>query len=407
MLNYSQSLGMKNIDSAGNEYYRGNMPQLELFNLKQTQMKFTVQRNTLLAALSATGRAIGRSTVPIMECYRIAVSGNKASVTGSNYEVFLRQEIEVESQIELLNICIEASQLLDLIKKLPDQPMAFELFESKDKKVVAITVEITYTTGKCKMSAESGDNYPMFPEHGSVSYPVPANEFFDGVQRTLFAVDRTDNKAISNYLIRMGNGINLAGCSPEVVSHMVVSTATVNLADIVLSKPCAAALTGFPSAESIDISYSDKNMIIDNGHGFKASFIRMDTEFPKFEAMLNISDENHFTCDPRELESALKRVMIFTHKMSREIKISTSENEIIIETINESEETCKESVAAHVVGEISIGFNCDYALSAIQRIKSETCKFSFTQSHLPMLLTEVDSDRCEIKIMLAPCILNW
>lgn len=370
-------------------------------------MKFTVQRNILLAALTATGKAIGRSTTPLMECYRIAVVQNACSITGSNLEVFLRQEIEVSSQEELINICLPADNFLTFIKNIPDQPLYFEISVIEGEKSKSIVVDVIHSGGRAKLQAEPGELYPKFPDAGEIAYQIPAGEFFDGVSRTVFAIDPTDNKEISNYCIRMGNGIVLSGISSPVFSVINVFRNTINSTDVVISKSCAAALSSLPYKEDIELSYTESNLIIDNLSGFKASFIRVNGSFPKYESLLDVPPDTFFKVETEQFEMSLRRVMAFADKVRREIKLTISDNLVAIETFNDNDESCREALTADVNGSVSVGFNCDILLKSIQKIKSEYCRFYFTTHANPMLLTEVLDAPSDIKILLAPLMLNW
>lgn len=372
-------------------------------------MKFTVQRNTLLSALVVTGKAITNSPNSLMKCYRIAVVQNKCSITGSNTEIFLRQEIDVISEEELINICIPAEELIDYIKTIPDQPIHFLVKVTQNEKSESIVVNIKHNDGDADIPAESGELYPKFPDAGDVVYEIDASDFFDGVSRTTFAISPDEDKAISNYCIRMGNGIELAGCSGPVMSIMSVFKNTINSQDIVLSKSSAALLLSIPYEEKINISYTERNLVIDNLKNLKAAFIRVNMAFPDYRGMklLDVPDEFNFILNTRQFEAALKRVTVFTDKDTGEIKITASGSAVKLETKNLKDQYCTENVAADVTGEIAIGFNSSFVLKAIKNIKSDVCQFNFTTFNGRVLLSEVQDAESDIKIVLSPVMLKW
>ena len=73
-------------------------------------MKFRCEREVLAEALGAAGRATtGRSgSLPVLAGIRLELKGSKLSVTGSNIELTVQQELEVNGQGDGGNLCFVA-----------------------------------------------------------------------------------------------------------------------------------------------------------------------------------------------------------------------------------------------------------------------------------------------------------
>ena len=119
-------------------------------------MKFVVSSAALYSHLQAIGRVINsKSTLPILDCFLFNIEGNKLSITASDNETTLDTSMEVVESEGDQQFAISSKTLLDAIKELPEQPVAFE--------VNAQTMEITiqYMNGKYSMMGQSADEYPM------------------------------------------------------------------------------------------------------------------------------------------------------------------------------------------------------------------------------------------------------
>src|SRR5690606_11061375 len=120
-------------------------------------MKFIVSSSALLKHLQQINGVINTNTVlPILEDFLFEIEKSKLTVMATDLETVMKVHMEIESK-ETGRVCIPARILMDSLKNLPDQPLAFNV----DKN---FAIEITSNSGKYKVMGENPDNYPKAPE---------------------------------------------------------------------------------------------------------------------------------------------------------------------------------------------------------------------------------------------------
>ena len=88
-------------------------------------MKLIISSSELLRGVMAVAKAIpAKSPLPILENFLFDLKGNMLEITASDSELTLKTQIEVESTAEEGRIAVPAKHMMDLLKELPDQPLA-------------------------------------------------------------------------------------------------------------------------------------------------------------------------------------------------------------------------------------------------------------------------------------------
>lgn len=403
-MNYLLNLAMKNSESPGSEYYRGNMPQLELSLNENKQMKFTAQKNELLQALNITGRCIGKSVMPIMDNYRFQIAESELTITGSSMEVFICKKIHIESDITELDICVPAKKLLDFIKTLASQPLIFTL---KQKEGGSYSMEMKYSTGKFNISTENGSDFPLLPLVESEPITIDNQTLIDGFFKTTFAVDDSSMKVTSNLLMQFGNGIQITGANSFYLSIKKVFDNTINLKTILLPTTAPDILTSLSNSGETNISYSDKNVCFELSDGTKVFSQLMDGKYPEIKGLVQFESDKSVTVNVSEFTSALKRVVMFADLINKQVKINLSEAGITLETANESGESATENVSCEYSGEpFTIGVISDQFNAVMNKVKSETMFMQFLAPNKPIKIMENESDGIDNMFMVIPCVIN-
>ena len=132
-------------------------------------MRFIVSTSTLLKQLQAVNGASSSSTVlPILENFLFEIKDGSLTISATDLQTSMTTSLPVESK-EDGKVAVPSKILLETLKTLPDQPVAF----SVDAQTFAI--EISAGDGKYKLSGENGEDFPKIPtveNASSVSMPA-------------------------------------------------------------------------------------------------------------------------------------------------------------------------------------------------------------------------------------------
>ena len=91
-------------------------------------MKFVVSSTALLNHLQAISRVIiSKNTLPILNCFLFELSNGRLSVTASDTETTMSTSLMTNECDSDGKFAISSKTILDALKELPEQPLAFEV----------------------------------------------------------------------------------------------------------------------------------------------------------------------------------------------------------------------------------------------------------------------------------------
>ena len=102
-------------------------------------MKFVIDKNILLEALSNVTRAIGaRTTIPILNGIKFDLTEKGLSLLASDSEVTIQlfiEEKDIKNIIECGSMVIQSKYILDIVRKMPANIITFESIDSSKIKI--------------------------------------------------------------------------------------------------------------------------------------------------------------------------------------------------------------------------------------------------------------------------------
>ena len=158
-------------------------------------MKFIVSSTVLSAHLQAISRVIiSKNTLPILNCFLFELSNGKLSVTASDTETTMSTSLMTNECDSDGRFAISSKTILDALKELPEQPLAFEV--NMDN----LEITVQYLNGKYSVVGQNADEYPQAMSLGNnaVRVDIEAGILMNGINRTLFATGDDELRPIMN-----------------------------------------------------------------------------------------------------------------------------------------------------------------------------------------------------------------
>ena len=91
-------------------------------------MKFIVSSTGLYSHLQAISRVINsKNSLPILDCFLMDLNDGTLSITASDSETTLTTSIEVNESDANGRFAVNSKTILDALKEIPEQPLAFEV----------------------------------------------------------------------------------------------------------------------------------------------------------------------------------------------------------------------------------------------------------------------------------------
>ena len=370
-------------------------------------MKFIVSSSSLLKQLQHISGVINANTVlPILEDFLFEVEKGKLTVVATDLETVMRVQLDIDAK-DTGKVCIPARILLDSLKNIPDQPLAFNI----DKN---FAVEITSDNGKYKVMGENPDNFPKEPAaDDTTSFTLSASSLMTAINKTLFATSNDDLRpAMTGVYFELDKkGLQCVATD----AHRLVRykrkdvKCPKNETFIVPRKPLNLLKAAIPSNEDeLTLSYNSNHFFVKHGTT-QMSCRLIDARFPDYKVVIPSDNPYRLTVNKAEFQSALRRVSIFSNKSTNQValNISGSELQLAAQDIDFSFEGTERMKCQYTGEDIVIAFNAKFLIEMLSAADSPDVNLELSTPTKAGLIkpSEQDDDE-ELLMLVMPLMLN-
>ncbi|MDH8700973.1 DNA polymerase-3 subunit beta [Dysgonomonadaceae bacterium PH5-43] len=373
-------------------------------------MKFLVSSNLLLNHLQTVGRVIAsKNSVPILDCFLFELQGNQLSITAADSETRMTTSIEVNEAEGTGVLAIQAKNLLDSLKELPEQPISFEVGDDN------LEVVIHYENGKYNFVAQDGSEYPQVKslDDNASKLVIEAQDLLSGITRTVFASGDDELRPVMNgvyfdinpdtitfvasdghKLVRFTNN----KVKSEEKSSFILPKKPVNLLKTVLPKENGEVTIGF-----------DANNAYITMERFVIICRLIEGRYPNYNSVIPQDNPYKVLIDRVSFLNALKRVSVFSNQASSLIKLNISENSVFISAQDMHFATSAEETVACIYdgAAMSIGFKGTYLIEILGNISSPEVYLELADpSRAGLILPSENEENEDLLMLLMPIMLN-
>ncbi len=374
-------------------------------------MKFVASSATMLNHLQAISRVINtKSTLPILDCFLLELKDSKLTLTAADSETRLETWIEVNNAEGEGSLAINARNLLDPLRELPDQPLTFEINDE------TLEVFIYYHNGKYNFVGLKGDEYPdpkPLNEDSSMKITLDAETLLTGINRTVFATADDELRPVMNGIYFDVSADDLTFVASD--GHKLVRVITTDAkgesrSSFILPKKPANLLKSLLPKETgtIDIDFDENNAFITMGT-YKMVCRFVEGRYPNYNSVIPQNNPNKVTIDRLLLLNALKRVSVFSNPSIGLVKLQFSEDKIVItaqdiDFLTSAEETITCIYEGNVM---NIGFKASFLIEIIDNIPSSDIRIELSDPSRAGLILPVEKEENEDMLtLLMPMMLN-
>ena len=371
-------------------------------------MRFIVSTSTLLKQLQSVSGALSNSTVlPILENFLFEIKDGNLTISATDLQTSMTTSLTVEAK-ENGRIAIPSRILLDTLKSLPEQPIAFNIDDN------TFAIEINAGDGKYKLSGENGEDFPKIPvvENAS-SVNLPASVLAEAINKTIFAVSNDELRpAMTGVYCQLSTTALtfVATDAHKLVRYRRKDAKAASTASFILPKKALNLLKSALPSEDINVSveYNSTSAF------FKFSNINLvcrliDERYPDYEAVIPQNNPNKLTIDRQAFLGSLNRVAIYANKTTHQVrlKISGSELNISSEDIDFANEAHERLTCQYDGDDIEIGFNAKCLIEMLKNLSCEEVMLEMSTPNRAGLLLPQNGDENEDVLMLVmPVMLN-
>lgn len=373
-------------------------------------MKFVVSSSALLSHLQAISKVINsKNTLPILDCFLLDLSGSQLTLTAADTETRLVTSLEVNDVEGGGKLAINAKNLLDPLKELPDQPLTFQINDDN------LEVFIYFHNGKYNFIGQNGADYPQPKELGeeAISLTIDPQVLSSGINSTLFASADDELRPVMNGIyfdITTDDLTFVASDGHKLVRYKTLAAKGSERASFILpKKPANILKTILPKeGETIEIKF-DSN----NAHIKMASFTMtcrfIEGRYPNYNSVIPQDNPNKILLERQAFLNAMKRVSVFSNPASSLVKLQLSNDQMIISAQDVDFSTAaEETLPCQYSGtSMNIGFKSNFLIEILNNIPATEVTLELSDPSRAGLILPVDKENDEdLLMLLMPMMLN-
>lgn len=368
-------------------------------------MEFKVNSKVLEKLLSKIIPAVpSRTPMPILENFLFDIKDGSMNVSATDLEIALRSSINIASD-ENLKMVIPARLLFDIIRSLGETQITFRTDGGSKLK-------LTTENGIYNISYASSEDFPEIPKVSREKEIVMNGlDLKKAIDQTSFAMSKEDMRpAMTGTLFELtSEGLKFVATD----GHRLVKYINKNLTSdsdeqYIVPERAITVLSKLLDDADVKIYFSKANASFHLG---ELEFVTrlIGEKYPAYSSVIPLENENKLFVNKVILNSAIKRMMLFSSSSSKQVKFSLSNNnlEVSAEDIDHGSDAV-ENIKCKYDGEsMDIGFNTTYVNDILTHIEEENIIFKL---HSPtkacIIEPEEIKEKEDLMLLLMPVRLN-
>lgn len=373
-------------------------------------MRFVVSSTALLSHLQAISKVINsKNTLPVLDCFLLELEGSTLSLTAADSETRLVTSLEVNEADGNGKFAVNAKNLLDPLKELPDQPLTFEINSDN------LETFIFFHNGKYNFIGQNGEDYPQPKQlkETAVSLTIEPQVLFSGINRTLFASADDELRPVMNgvyFDISTEDLTFVASDGHKLVRCKTLSAKGAERASFILPKKPANLLRAIlpKESETVEIKFDENNAYIKmSSYTMTCRFI--EGRYPNYNSVIPQNNPNKVILDRLSFLNALKRVSVFSNQASNLIRLQLSDKNIIVSAQDIDFSTAaEETIPCDYTGTpMSIGFKSSFLIDILNNIPSSDISLELSDpSRAGLIIPAENEENEDLLMLLMPMMLN-
>ena len=366
-------------------------------------MNFSTSRNSLQTALQHLSKATPtRSTIPILSSVLFTAQDQSLELRATDLEITLVTQVEANVK-EGGGVAIPHRTLLEITNALPETEILVSV--SKDYRV-----EIKTSFGNYDIAGAAPEDFPDLPEVDKkkeieisssllkrliekTHFALSVDELKPALMGVLFEVEKNRVVAVAT------DGHRLCCCS-----RLDFSSSGYEGNVIVPKKFLSLLLPHLEEKGDVVLWVGENHVTISFNQSTVFSRI-IDARYPDYKTVIPQDNNKILVVNREEMLASVKRVSIFSNKLSRQVELKISNGEAVITTEDpESASRGEERVSVeYEADDLSVAFNANYISGMLSHLDTEKVVIRLNTPISATLIgpeTQLESE--EIKMLLMP-----
>ena len=348
-------------------------------------MKLQVTQENLSKALNNVARIAmaNKNSLPILNNVLIKTTNNRLSLSATNLEVAITENIGSKIQTEG-SITIPARLTQEYVSSLPSGVLNLELNEHK--------LSISAEQYNCTINGVIADEFPEVPQiTDGIELSMPLVACKKGLQQVVFAASNDETRPVLTGIFLHTSGDYLYAAATD--SYRLAEKKLLKTSqDISLLIPASALqelLRILPdSIDNIDV-FADNQQVMFRAGDIELVTRLIDAKYPDYRKLIPETFSTSASVSRDEFITITKVSSLFARESAGSITIKVDEEtkKISITSIASQLGENTSSADANIVGSGEVTLNSRYLLDALNSLSAKDVTFSFNGKLDPCVIT--------------------
>lgn len=355
-------------------------------------MKFTCNTKKLSEACSNVMRAVStKVTIPTIEGILMECGSNTLSLTGYDFEFGINTTLEA-NVVEPGAIVINAKVLSDIIRKLPDGNITFDISDT--------SVSIISGAAQYNIMGIDADDYPELPSV-SGGYPLFLNQgvLANMVSQTIFAVGESESPKPVHTGLKFELSLNQLRLIGVDGFRLAVRTETVqydgeDISFIVPKKTIRelVKLISPESDENVSVSVGKRHIVFEVGNYSIISRL-LEGEFLDYKASIPKTASTTVLINTNDAINCIEQTLpVIENDKKNPIRCLFDGDEIRISTVSSLGRSVNYTHANISGDRVEIGFNSKFILDALHAADTDQIRIELNSAISPAKIMPVNDE---------------
>ncbi len=351
-------------------------------------MQFTISREALLRPLQlVTGAIGGRPTLPILSNVLLDVTDGMLSLTGTDLEVELIGQVNLEGEHQSGRTTVPAKKFLDLCRGLP---------EGAELNIAVEADRLLLRSGRSRFSLSTlaASDFPNIEDWDSeINFELAQGAMKKLIENTQLSMASQDVRYYLNGMLFETEGSTLRAVATD--GHRLAMSSlehpgSLAMHQVIVPRKGVLELVRLldQDEEPITLQIGQSNIrAITKGFIFTCKLV--DGRFPDYRRVIPQGAEKCLVSDRDVLRRAFARAAILSNEKFRGVRLNMGNDLLRITANNPEQEEAEELLDVQFPHEdIEIGFNVSYVLDVLNTLKCEQVQISLNDASSSALIEE-------------------
>ena len=355
-------------------------------------MRINIEVNELKDSLNKVLSVVDKkNTRLILNYIKLEAIDNVLEITATDLEVSAK--IRLNCMVEKPGtICVNAKNIFDIIKELPDKLVTLDL-DANNLKINCENIHFT-------LLIFTNEEFPKLQFKSNTNeFKLHSKQIIEIINKTSHAISNDETRIFLNGIffqevenklrVVATDGFRLALIETELESDNI--EALIN--GIIIPKKGVMELKKitetYPDNE-INITIDESFIYLNANNNYFLAIRLIAKEYLKYQAVIPKKTNFFADIDKNNLLNAVKRIRIMANERSNGVKVNINENELIITANHPSLGEASEKINIRYSGKsFEIGFNAKFLMETLTVLNDEEIRMEFNNELSPVVIKSI------------------